>query len=259
MSVWQKLFPQIAMKKPPAATASEKTAITQHDYFQLARHWADDYYLATETAKNRWRAACLYGFVPLTGLLLLLLTFLVPAQKIQPLLVNHYENGVVEVTPIQSQNYPKNRAQMESELVRYVVNRESYSAASYNEQYSLVNLLSDSRVAEQYMQAQSAKNKTAPINTLGNKGYRSVKVESVVFLDSADQNQTDDSSTKHSNLAQVNFTVTDHDPATGATSSVPLTALIRWEYRGTPKDPALLWKNWDGFTVTSYQLQQRNV
>lgn len=246
-------------KKVATQAAIKNAAITPPDYFSLARSWADDFYLAAETAKNRWRAACLYGFLPLTFLLLVMMGFLIPAQKIQPLLVNHYESGLISVTPIQAADFPRNRAQMESELVRYVVNRESYSAASYNEQYSLVNLLSDNSVAAQYIDAQSANNKNSPINTLGNKGYRSVKVESVIFLDSQDENAGNNAKNLHQNLAQVNFTITDHDATTGTPTTVPLTALIAWEYRGTPKDPALIWQNWNGFTVTSYQLQQRNV
>ncbi len=253
-------FLNLLMPKKVATQASIKNAaIAPTDYFQLASNWADDFYLAAETAKNRWRAVCLYGFLPLTFLLLVMMVFLIPAQKIQPLLVNHYENGLISVTPIQAADFPKNRAQMESELVRYVINRESYSAASYNEQYSLVNLLSDNSIAQQYINAQSATNKNSPINTLGNKGYRTVKVESVIFLDSQDEANANNTKNPHQNLAQVNFTITDHDATTGTPTSVPLTALIAWEYRGSPKDPALMWQNWNGFTVTSYQLQQRNV
>ena len=252
---------QMTQKKPAlknqAHTGDEP--IDTQTYFNLARHWADDFYTQAVLERNRWRAIALFVLLPLSGLLLLCVTLLIPAQHLEPILINHYENGQVLVEPLKKNSLPKRQAEIESELVRYVVNRESYNAHFYNEQYQLVNVLSSNQVAKHYMDEQNTGNKNSPINTLGSSGTRSVHVQSVVFLDDEGNTQASGSLHTHHNLAQVNFTVTQHDNASGKEASVPLTALIAWAYRGTPNDPEALWKNWDGFTVTSYTVQQRSV
>lgn len=239
--------------------AKTNTEVRFHDYFRLASNWSDDFYAATEASRNRWRAACLYLLMPLSFLLLMCVAMLIPIQHIAPLLVNHYENGLVSVVPLKQIAAPINQAEVESEMVRYVVNRESYSPASYDEQYSLVNLLSNNEVAKQYVSAQNADNKSSPVNVLGNQGYRTVHVENVIFLDRVDPKNTSKDKTQHHNLAQVNFTITNHQKNTESKTTVPLTALIAWDYRETPSNPDSRWRNWDGFTVTHYTLQQRNI
>lgn len=223
-------------------------------YFQLSRSWADDFYTSTVTSRNRWRAMTLYILLPGAFLLLVLMGFLIPTQHLEPLLINHYDDGLVTVEPMNNPHAPKNRAEVESDIVRYVVNRESYSAVSYQEQYSLVNLLSENSIADEYVNAQSSKNKNSPINTLGDKGYRSVQILSVLFLDNVKESVGD-----HHNLAQVNFTIINHDKVTGNTQSIPATAIISWEYRAKPQNPEEAWQNWDGFVVTHYEIQQQTV
>lgn len=255
---------KIKSKNLTTKTIEQTAEIKPHDYFRLARNWSDDFYAATYASRNRWRAASLYVFLPLSLLLLLCVVMLVPAQHLEPLIINHYEDGLVSVVPLKQPYAPTDRAEVESEIVRYVINRESYSAASYNTQYSLVNLLSDNTVAKQYMTSQDASNKNSPINRLGDKGYQTVHIESVVFLDNvaanlSQRNEKAKRSTQHHNLAQVDFTVTAYDNASGAATHVPLTALISWTYRGTPRDPKQMWQDWDGFTVTQYSVEERNV
>ena len=182
---------------------------------------------------------------------------LIPAQHIEPLLVDHYENGLVTVEPIHQPYTPNNRAEIESELVRYVINRESYSPSSYHEQYALINLLSDDRVARDYIAEQSVSNRLSFISRFGNKVDRSVHIENVFFLDSV--NATTPTQGGHHNLAQINFVVIDRNRATGEDVRVPLTVLISWEYRGVSNNPEDRWRDWDGFTVTDYRVEQRNV
>lgn len=227
-------------------------------YFQDSRDWNYDHYHSTVVSRNRWKAVCLWACAPLIGILFILMIFLVPTQHVEPFLVNHYENGLVTVKPMQQLSAPTNNAQVESDIIHYVVTRESYSSATYNHEYNTVLLLSASDIAKQYLAEQSSDNKQSPVKLLGNKGYRTVHVESVVFLDSDSQNKTDKMH-QHRNLAQVDFTVTQHDKDTGGEKQLPYTALIGWDYRGAPDDPNIRWQNWAGFTVNEYTVQQRSV
>ena len=231
-----------------------------NNYFTLARHWADDVYTSAVVSRNRYQLAFFAMFF-LSALLTIAVIMLVPTQHLEPLLVNHYSDGRVSITPLKQHNEPVNNAQVQSDIVRYVINRESYSAQSYDAQFSLIELLSTPSVTSQYLKAQKADNKHSPIHELGKTGSRTVHVDTVMFLDRAALNQskraTDNSPAPHYNLAQVNFTITNH--LNGNTKTIPLTAVVSWTYRGTPTDPAQRWRNWDGFTITAYRVQQRNV
>jgi type IV secretory pathway component VirB8 len=142
-----------------------------------------------------------------------------------------------------------------AELAHYVEVRESYDPTMYTHQTSEVSLLSSSDVNQEYELSQSQTNKLAPINLLGAKGYRTVQVNSIFQLDSTAQNKGQIQKT-HINLAQVSFTVTDHLFGDNKTITTPYTALVSWKYTGTPTSPSEMLKDWDGFQVTDYKIQQ---
>lgn len=266
----QSMFKKVltALTKPKAALADDKRATNgkqtvnkpgkSPEYFEQAKSWADDMYTSAIASRNRYKTA-FYWAAAIASCLALAIMMLVPLQHTELVIVHQADNGVVWVEPSSQEYKPENSAQVESELVRYVINRESYSAASYDEQYSLVTLLSGEEPAKDYMDEQSLNNKYSPINVLGKKGARSVHIENVVFLDSPVTKKSAKKDRKeHKNLAQVNFLVTEHT-ITGKQVSIPLTAIIAWQYKGTPHNPADMWRNFNGFTVTGYVLQQRNL
>lgn len=236
---------------------SNNEKITPKDYFGLAKSWADDFYTTMEISRNRWKALCLYILLPIVFILLICVASLAPNQHFLPVLVTHYENGLETLTPFK-EPYTPDVAQVKSDINRYVTFRESYSSSTYDYSYRLINLLSSNDVANTYNQDQSSKNNQSPINVLGNKGYTTVKIDQILILDSEDKNNSDRKDQHHTNLAQVDFIVSEHDKSTGAITSTPYSALVSWQYKGSPKNPADQWENWNGFTVTNYQLQQRN-
>mgnify|MGYP006419483243 CR=1 FL=1 len=230
-----------------------------YSYFTQARSWTDDFYTTVEASRNRWRALSLWILTPVVFLLLLCVAVLTPIQHLVPLMVNHYNNGLVTVTPFHETYAPKNQAQVESDITRYVRFREGYSANTYQYSYRLISLMSSPSIKRRYDHSQSSANKHAPINVLGNKRYRTVKIQSIVFLDTKGKNSKKNHTTTHRNLAQIDFVVTDHDIKSGTASSMPLTVLISWGYRGMPNNPSDRWMNWNGFSVSTYQVHQRNV
>lgn len=184
---------------------------------------------------------------------------LVHTHEYIPLLVHHYESGAVSVEPVKQHYAPKSQVEIESELVRYVVNRESYDPASFSESYQLVHVMSDNNVARQYAEDQNAEDKRSFIARFGDKTIRVTHIESVNFLDNEELNQTEKGGKHHKNLAEVNFIVTDKDSHGGSTKRTPYVAIISWTHAGIPEDPEIRWMNWDGFVVTSYHVNQRTV
>lgn len=242
------------LSKPPKAQP------TTQDYFTEATSWADDLYTTSIASRNRYRLA-FYVAMSLCMCLAISVKGLVPLQHIEPFLVHHYEDGRVVVEPLKQTAAPIDQAEIESELVRYVLNRESYEDSSYHEQFSLITLMSSNTVSSQYMAEQSSNNKLSPINILANHGFRSVHVDNVVFLDrenlNAEESRKDQKN--HTNLAQVSFTVTDHDKASGTITTRPMTALISWNYHGVSTNPDDRWRDWDGFNVTRYTTTERSL
>lgn len=178
-------------------------------------------------------------------MLLLLICCLVPNQRVVPLMVNHYQDGRVDVVPLKSVKV--SAGMINSDLVRYVVNRESFDKHAYASQYRLVALLSSPQVMRAFQHQQSQHSKASPVSLMRHGIYRTVFVDSVVLLDAK----------KH--LAQVNYVMTDHDPKHDKAHSQAMTALIRWHYGNVSPHSLYRWQNWNGFEVDYYQREQRHA
>jgi type IV secretion system protein VirB8 len=228
------------------------------EYFQLASSWADDYYTIVSASRHRYKMA-FFGVMGLCALLSMSVLALSKTHEYIPLLVHHYASGAVSVEQATKQYQPDNKAEVESELVRYIVNRESYDPASFAQQYQLVSLMSASEVVHVYHQAQMNNSEQSYIERFGNKVIRSVKVESVNFLDSPHFNDEENHDTGHKNLAEVNFIVTDRNVKSGIESKTPFVAILQWTHTGIPNDPEARWLNWNGFIITHYQRNQRTL
>ena len=76
-----------------------KQNYVEKNYFQQAQTWADDLNIEIIASRNRYKAA-FYFSMTISILLILLLFMLTPLKTITPLLINHYENGIVTVKPL---------------------------------------------------------------------------------------------------------------------------------------------------------------
>jgi type IV secretion system protein VirB8 len=177
-------------------------------------------------------------------------------QTVVPMLVHHYDNGVTTVEPVTQTNAPINRAQVESDIARYIEHRESYDVSSYRAQFELIHLLSDAQVEKEYVAEQDKANPESQIKILNHHIKREVHIYSINFLDSALWNEKDIHKDHHP-LAEVVFSLIDTDKMTGKSTSSHYNAMISWHYTNPPNSPETLWKNWDGFEVTRYSKQTR--
>lgn len=247
----------------PAAKNNEKINSSNksdgnQNYFQLACTWADDYYTLVIASRNRYRVAflCAMGLCLLLALSVISLSH---THEYIPLMVHHYDSGAVSIEQAENAYMPESQAEVESELVRYIVNRESYDPASFSQQYKLTTLMSDNKVSQAYHHAQSSDDQASLIATFGSRVVRSVKIQDVNFLDSADANNEKKHEAHHKNLAEVNFVVTDKDVKSGTEKQTPYVAILSWTHAGIPHDPEARWMNWNGFTITHYQRNQRTL
>lgn len=234
-----------------------KTNTTAKDYFNRARSWADDNFSQLQQSRNRYQLA----FVLSMGLNIvagIAVAVLANYQTLVPMMVHHYDNGITTVEPLTNANAPINKAQVESDIVRYISNREAYDISSYRAQFDLISVLSNSTVGAEYVQEQNKNNKDAPINLLGANASRQIHFYSINFLDNTLFNEKDLSKT-HQNLAEVVFTLTDTDKLNGKPIERHYSALISWHYVIPSTSPLERWQNWDGFQVIRYNKTFRNV
>jgi len=227
-----------------------------NDYFKRARTWADDNFGRLEQSRHRYQVA----FLAAMGLNLVAICaigILANYQTVVPMMVHHYDNGVTTVEPVKQDKAPINRAQVESDIARYIELREAYDVSSYRAQFELINLLSDNTVNREYLAQQDKSNPLSPIQTLGNNTKREVHIYSINFLDSLFANEQDIHKDHHP-LAEVVFSLLDTDKMTGKSTLTHFNAIISWRYTTPPASPEMRWQNWDGFEVTRFSKQPRN-
>ena len=236
---------------------SKKKSEGPKDYFDRARTWADDTFGALEQSRNRYQVA-FFSSMGLNILAVSAVFALAHVQTLVPMMVHHFDNGVVSVEPLAQEKAPMNKSQIESDLVRYIQHRESYDVSAYRTQYDLVNLLSTDSVAKAYMAEQDRSEKSSPINILGVEGKREVHVYNINFLDNVSFNEKTVSKDHH-NVAEIVFTLTDVDKNSTRKTVHHYSTLVSWEYVKPSENPAERWQNWDGFLITNYTKQVRNV
>jgi type IV secretion system protein VirB8 len=235
-----------------------KNINTDNQYFKLAKDWHFERIEAAKLNSNRWFLcfiiACLINIT-----LSIAIIILTPLKTLVPLVIHqNVITGEAWVEKSSMPFIPANDAQTQSDIVRYITSRESYTAADLNERFSLITLLSNSQIAKSYALEQSNDNKLSPVNVLGTNGTRTVHIEDIVFIDNQNMSEPRRFKIPASNLAKVDFLVTTTDQ-NGIKKNEPFVATIGWIYKGLPNNEQDAWNNWDGFTVTTYRVDERNV
>ena len=225
------------------------------DYFNSARSWSDDRFYMLLSSRYRYRCLTVVLAVVMVILLVVIL-LLIPTQHLEPLIIHHYQDGRVSVEKVKKGSVVTNHAQLENDLVRYVVNRESYDPMAYEAQYRLILSMSDRSVSQSYVDDQRSTNVSSLIHQLGNQRYRTVLIDNIIVLDQDVHGKTDHE--VHHNLAEVHAVLIDHSLDTAVKRSQAVSIILSWNYSAPSLDPDVRWRNWDGFQVTHYQVKQRN-
>lgn len=235
------------MKKIFSCKIKKHNKETPSNYFEEAKSWADDYYSLAILSRNRYQIA-FYSCLAVCALFLVTLMSLLPLQHTQLIVVHQGQAGYNWVT-ISKPGYQvkPNWARSQAEIAHYVISRESYDPVLYAYQSNEVKLLSSSSVNNQYALSQASSNKSAPINLLAAKGYRTITINSILPISNKTKNKAP--------IAQVSFIT--HDFLFGSQRSIntPYTALVSWRYLGVPNNPNKALHDWDGFQVTKYLVQ----
>lgn len=229
------------------------------NYFKAGESWFAEKFVLKQIEANRY----LLGFI-VSSLIALTLTIaliiMLPLKTIEPLIIHqNHTTGETWVEKPKNPYIPQNEAQIKSDLVRYIIFRESYSGYDINQRFDSVIARSNSKERAIYNDFQSNSNPNSPINTLRKEGTRTVKVEDLIFLDKEGASLEDrELKVTARNLAKIDFKTTTTSKK-GDTKVENWVATISWHYRGTPTDQVAAWENWNGFEVTYYRIDQRTI
>jgi type IV secretion system protein VirB8 len=185
---------------------------------------------------------------------------LFPLKSWEPIIVQkNTQTGEVFVDDIHNHYLPETSSEVQSDLVRYVVARETFSLSDNHARSRQVLYASSPPIAKGYNDLQDGNNPKSPFNLYGSKGFRTVKVEDVVFLDNASSalEKKKQQQEKIPTLAKVDFTTTESSGQMTVEKNWVVT--IRFQYLGIPDEKEAAWLNWNGFTVTDYRVDQRNI
>ena len=241
--------------KNPFKKAEAKSSKQEKTYFEKATEWAADRYGLLEHRLYQCKCALMISG-SLNCLLVIAVMMLASNQKLIPMLVHHYPNGVVTIDAVENKKEPVNKTQIQSDISRFIIARESYDISSYHSQFELMALLANENVADEYEKDQSHHNANSPINRLGETGSRKVHIYSIDFLDKEELNTKGDK--RHKNLAQVVFSVNENDRANRKSTQIHYSAVVSWRYLKPSDNPQERWLNFDGFQVTRYTKSVRN-
>ena len=221
-------------------------------WVQQARAWDNDRYANIIASRYRYQVAFYASFV-LVGLLIIAIISMQPLKSTQYVLLHKGPTGFVWAEPLRQPGKVSDQVTLESDLVRYITLRESYHRQGFREQYQQVQRLSAPTVSKQYVSEQHPKNKTSFLHQYGLEGYRSIRVDSIIFLDNVkDSSGQPLSLLVNDNLAEVHLTINEF--IAEQFTQKDITILVSWKYSGSPKDLEEKWKNPFGFTITRYEI-----
>ena len=230
----------------------------EETHFNAGQDWYADRIESVQIQANRW----FIGFVVSAIACILLASAIIsilPLKTLVPMVVHQNTiTGEVWIDRPQTEYVPANDSEVQSDIVRYITSRESYTSADINQRFQLVMLLSNSTISKQYSSEQSNDNKSAPVNILRTEGTRTVRIEDIIFIDNASVRELRHFRQPSHALAKVDFTTTTTDHL-GNKKLENWVATIGWEYKALAKTQQEAWDNWNGFKVSTYRIDPKNI
>ncbi len=211
------------------------------DYFESGKTWEHSTYANLESSRKRaWIVAFLALGVALASILCLIL--ILPLKTFEPYVVTvDQSSGYTEITRALKKGAMTEQAAItESNLVRYVVLRETYNPHITHENYNNVALLSDQKALQEYEELWNENNPENPSRIAGARGTTDVKIKSVSFL--------------NDETAQVRFATQTRKENRLYESH--WNAIVTFRYTQKPMKMLERFQNPLGFQVISYRKSQ---
>ena len=227
-------------KKNAKAVKSPRSR--REKYYEDGKTWENETITSLRSSKNRaWFMTMLSMFFSLLciGALLMLL----PLKTFEPYVVTvDKSTGYLEVTRgLKDGDLTQDEAVTQSNLVRYLVARETYDYQDLEENFNLVTSMSDGDAALVYGKIWNPTNgDKTPSEKYGYDTTKTVKIKSINFLNDY--------------TAQIRFQKLTHTKATDTTKDY--VAIITFKYVQKPESMVERFMNPLGFKVIKYRVDQ---
>lgn len=211
------------------------------DYYKQGQSWEHSIYAGLRSSKNRaWIVALISLATALCSVLCLAL--LLPLKTYEPYVITvDRDTGYTHMTqPLTKGTLSEDEALTESNLVRYVIMRESYNPHILRENYKTIALLSDKKALQEFEELWSAESPNNPSKKLGLKSTIDAKIKSVSLL--------------NEHTAQVRYMTRLRKDNT--IHAAHWNAIITFRYTQKPMKMIERFTNPLGFQVISYRKSQ---
>lgn len=237
------------------ATVSQDTPKAHTDikseignYYKQARGWQYDVFDSVVISRDRYRKGCI-GLGVLLGLSLACTFSMLPMRSVVPVVIHHDVDGASYVTTGDFvKHFRQSPAQIKSDIFHYVKKFEGFSATSFELNNKYMQAMSSAHVYALYTQHV---HNLDLVDKLKQKGYRKVDVQYINLVQAKN-------SLNGRNQAIVTFKVIDSLYTGKVLDEHSYQAVVNWTYQGLPKTKTQAFINFDGFTVTGYQVTSLN-
>ncbi len=219
-------------------------------YQAKAMYWHEQRIRECQQVSLRSWQALIAAFC-LIALMATILLYSLLHDKAFVVVVHHRADGSVWLTQLDRHTLLPSQEETEGNLVHYVQSRESYSASSYEYQYTYVKNASSPFVYHGYAKKGSYRSKGSMLREDGDSHVRDVLIHDVMFMPKIHRNKKE--SLRQDPIADISYRVCRHSLIDGSSTCIEKHALLAWHYRGMPSDPRVRWMNWRGFTVSYFQ------
>jgi len=213
--------------------------MSMDDHFDNGKTWENEVIAnALRSKKHAWIITLLSLGLALISTVTLF--FIFPLKTVIPYVVTvDKTTGYVETTKeLYSSGISEDKAVTESNLVKYISNREQYNPAVLKENYNVISLMSGKQALKEYQSLWAAQNPENPSIKYGSKTTIDIKIKSIQFI-------TDKIATvrfKREKRTNDQFIVSDW------------VATIEFKYSQKPMKTKDRFSNPLGFQVINYRL-----
>ena len=213
--------------------------MSMEEHFNNGKTWDSEVIAnALRSKKNAWIITIFALALAVISSLTLLLIF--PLKTVVPYVITvDKTTGNTEVTKeLRASGVSEDKAVTESNLVKYISNREQYNPAVLKQNYEFISLMSGKQALKEYQSLWAAQNPDNPSIKHGQKTFIDIKIKSIQFI-------TDKIATvrfQREKRANDQFFVSDW------------VATIEFQYSQKPMKTKDRFSNPLGFQVINYRL-----
>ena len=224
----------------PRGTRTDPAGVQKKQYYEATKAWDIDRLRYALVARNRaYVLAIIATVLAIAGVVTV--AVITPLKTVDMVVFSYDEKtgSLVRVkTEGMIEKFTGDEAYINNQIYEFVLARETWDAADYQERRNKLNLIMDKPVLDDYR-----KEFGEQLKTLGPGGRKSVRINAISFLPNTPQ------------TVLVHLS-TETRPETGNPEIQEWKATVGYRFTQRPTDIPTLSRNPFGFQVTSYRRDQ---